>query len=272
MQLGELQSQLTRFQDRGVSVVALSVDPVKQSRSMIRRLKLAMDIVSDQDQKIMQAYKVQNPETEELALHAVYIIDEKRQIFYRKVAGRRPKPQELLDAIDYQAGRYPLGDKTLARLDIEVAFPINIFQTILELSKGSELPKGMASGEFDETISLLKQGESDETIVSLRQAYGKLSKSFSQNELLDSAVWMTNKALGSKDEMIKTGIALRFVLDRTRELRTQSTASNDEFRVNQKRLDDIRTKIRVNAEEWRLDYAKSMLRGFRELAIAAKQK
>ena len=141
-----------------MSVVALSVDPVKESRSPVRRLKLSLDIVSDQDYKIMQAYKVQNPNTEELALHAVFIVDQKRQIYYRKVAGRRPKSQELLDAIDYQAGRYPLGDKKLDRVDLEVAYPTNIFQTIIELSKNSDLTKGMSGEEFAETILLLRRG------------------------------------------------------------------------------------------------------------------
>ena len=267
-----MQSQLARFQDRGVSVVALSVDPVKESRSPVRRLKLSLDIVSDQDYKIMQAYKVQNPNTEELALHAVFIVDQKRQIYYRKVAGRRPKSQELLDAIDYQAGRYPLGDKKLDRVDLEVAYPTNIFQTIIELSKNSDLTKGMSGEEFAETILLLRRGESDETIVALRQTFGRMRGAYSQNDLLESAVWITNKALGSEDEMLETGRALRSILQRTRELRLQTGSYSDEFQVNQKQLDEIRTKIRVNAVAWNLDYAKSMLRGFRELAIAATQK
>ncbi|MGV0035991.1 MAG: redoxin domain-containing protein [Candidatus Azotimanducaceae bacterium WSBS_2022_MAG_OTU7] len=63
MQLGELQSQLQRFANRGVKVVAISVDPPAHSRSMIRRMGLEFPIVSDERQEVQKAYRVQNPDT-----------------------------------------------------------------------------------------------------------------------------------------------------------------------------------------------------------------
>ena len=144
MQLGELQSQISRFNARKVQVVALSVDEPEDSSAMIRRMNLAFPIASDQFQQVMRAYGVQNPDTQELALHAVYIVDEDRNIFYRKVARRRPLSQELLDAIDYHKGTYPGGDERLARGDIPVAFPQNYFQALLEISRSATLPNQVA--------------------------------------------------------------------------------------------------------------------------------
>jgi len=74
--------------------------------------------LSDEDQSIMKEYGVRNSDTKELALHAVFILDEDRKGFYRKVASRRPVSQELLDAINYHYGTYPLGDEALVRGDI----------------------------------------------------------------------------------------------------------------------------------------------------------
>ena len=90
MQLGELQHQLNRFQDREVSIVALSVDPAPESVAMVERLGLDFAVASDEEQRVIRQFRVQNPDTQELALHAVYIVDGRGEIYYRKVGLRRP--------------------------------------------------------------------------------------------------------------------------------------------------------------------------------------
>ena len=104
MQLGELQHQIARFQRRGVNVAALSVDKPRDSEAMVKRMGLTFALGSDADQAVIKAFRVQNPDTQELALHAVYIVDQQRRVFYRKVASRRPTSPELIDAIDAYRG------------------------------------------------------------------------------------------------------------------------------------------------------------------------
>ncbi len=48
-----------------------------------------------------------NPDTPELSLHAIYIVDPQGRVFYRKIARRRAYADELLDAIDYHFGPWP---------------------------------------------------------------------------------------------------------------------------------------------------------------------
>lgn len=271
MQLGELQGQLERFKKRGAKVVALSVDSLKESRSLIKRMKLSFNIVSDENQNVMQSFRVQNPDTEELALHAVYIVDRNRQIFYRKVAGRRPRSQELLDALDYYAGRYPLKDDVLTTSDYEVAYPENIFQAIIELSSARDLPKGMSPELFGTAIEWFKAGENDETVIALRQVYMTLNHSFPRSDLLTSAAWITNNAFSIEDEVLKTGGELNASLAQIRSLRSQREEDNVAIQKEMQHLDALRSKIRENASAWNLGYVKSMLREFRELAIAATQ-
>jgi peroxiredoxin len=74
VQLGELQSQIGRFERRGVSIVAVSVDQPHESLDLIKRLGLSFDLGSDPEQKVVNAFRVHNPDTKTLALHAVYIV------------------------------------------------------------------------------------------------------------------------------------------------------------------------------------------------------
>jgi peroxiredoxin len=98
---------MPRFAKRDMSVIAISVDAPHESLRLIDRLGLSFSVASDPALHIVKAFNVQNPGTRELALHAVYIVDKDRRIFYRKVALRRPTSEELIDAIDAHRGTYP---------------------------------------------------------------------------------------------------------------------------------------------------------------------
>ena len=269
MQLGELQNQLERFDNRGASVVALSVDPVTESDSLIRRLKLSFDVVSDESQQVMQAYHVQNPDTKELALHAVFIIDEDQKIFYRKVASRRPLSQELLDAIDYHYGQYPLGDVKIAKTDFIREYPRNNFQALIEISARRDLPLSVSSESLLPIVALLKQGKSDDSVIAFRRFISEQGESSRRDDYLWSAAWLTTQALGIEPDAITTGRDLSSVLTRLGAARDQSPSMrSQDLRKLEQELDDIREKVRRNASRWKLSYAKSMLRSYRKLVIA----
>ncbi|MCH9685143.1 MAG: peroxiredoxin family protein [Deltaproteobacteria bacterium] len=106
MQLGELQQQVEQFERRGVELVAVSVDEPSDAAPMIARLGLEYPVLSDAKLGVIGAFGLENPEIEDLALHAIFIVDQGGHIFYRKVARRRPYSPELLDAVDYHRGRY----------------------------------------------------------------------------------------------------------------------------------------------------------------------
>jgi len=63
-------------------------------------------MLSDPQQQLIGALGLTNPDEPGLALHAIFIVDERGAIFYRKVARRRAYADELLDALDYRAGTY----------------------------------------------------------------------------------------------------------------------------------------------------------------------
>lgn len=269
MQLGELQSQFKRFQDRNVDLVAISVDPPEHSRIMIKRLGLDFPILSDENQQIQKAYGVQNPDTQELALHAVFVVNKNKEVVYRKIAGRRPLSQELLDAIDHARGQYPLGDQAPERGDIPVAFPTNNFQALLEISTSPGLPEGISAAEFEDIIRLRRDGELDEATIAFRDFAARRSTSHTEEQLMDTAAWLTRQTIGIPDEAILTGQALSKALTRERGLRTSERVDTEQLKQVQKELDQLRSVVRRNAQTWRLRSAKSTLRGYRELSKAA---
>lgn len=281
MQLGELQSQFERFERRGVSIIALSIDPAKDSVAMIERLGLAFSLASDPNQRIIQMFGVQNPDTRELALHAVYIIDEQGKIFYRKVGRRRPTSTELIDAIDAFRGEYPQHDKTEPRSGpLNVAYPQNNYQALLEISAVTELSATVNRPALDEVMALIEQRRSDDAVFAFRRLI-TLSTDADTQALFDTAAWMAREVyVGNQPAAITAGKELRKRLSRVNQLSTdleQADSDNgkDELLHMLARaragLSVTRADIQKQAAGWNLRYAKTMLRSYRELARAGTQ-
>ena len=239
---------------------------------MIRRMNLTFAIASDEDQHVMKAYGVQNPKTKELALHAVYIVDTSRRIFYRKVASRRPLSQELLDAVDYYQGTYPVVELKPERGDIPVAFPRNRFQALLEIASNSALPGTINPEELAPVVALLQSGRLDEATIRYQKFAAVAAMAHDENELLATAAWFTKTVVRMPDRAIETGRELEKALVRQSRIRQATDLDAEQLNQVQHELDGIRTRIRDNADAWRLRAATSTLRGYRELSLAALRK
>lgn len=98
---------MPQFDERSTTVVALSVDTPDATLPWAEKKGLTMALASDPKQEIIGRFGLINPDVPELALHAIYIVDEEGTIFYRKVARRRAYSREFIDAIDYRYGRWP---------------------------------------------------------------------------------------------------------------------------------------------------------------------
>ena len=134
---------------------------------MIQRLGISFALASDAEQKVVKGFGVQNPETSELALHAVYIVDEKSRVIYRKVAGRRPVSAELIDAIDAHRGVYPRNDRREEPPERRVAYPSNNFQTLIEMSNAHELPSTVAAARRS-SLCLTKSPDVNERVIVMK--------------------------------------------------------------------------------------------------------
>jgi hypothetical protein len=277
VQLGELQQQYGRFASRNASVLALSVDPTKDSEAMAARLGLQFTLGSDPNQRIIQQFRVQNPDTRALALHAVYIVDQQAKVFYRKVGSRRPRSAELIDAIDAYYGTYPQfdgADETGAA--IAVAYPQTNFQALLEVSAATALPAPIDRRALDATMTLIFAGRSDDAVFAFRDLI-TASPYASREDLFATAAWMVRQRFFSQNQAaMDSGKALRELLNRINALERAATAGADSAHLsaelNQARteLGTLRKRISQSAEDWNLRYAKTMLRSYRELARAGR--
>jgi len=99
--MGDLQRNLSKYDERGVTVVALSVDKPDVTLPWATEKGLSFPLLSDPDLKIIRGWNLENEGVGDLAWHAVYLIDTDGTIFYRKVARRRAYSKEFLAAIDY---------------------------------------------------------------------------------------------------------------------------------------------------------------------------
>lgn len=99
--MGDLQRNLSNYDERGVTVVALSVDPPDATIPWATKKGLSFPLLSDPKLEIIRGWNLENEGVGELAWHAVYLIDTDGTIFYRKVGRRRAYSEEFLAAIDY---------------------------------------------------------------------------------------------------------------------------------------------------------------------------
>jgi len=279
VQLGELQNQIARFDHRGVSVIAISVDEQAASLAMIERLGLTFDLGSDPQQSVVKAFGVQNPDTRELAIHAVYIVAADGEIFYRKVGRRRPVSAELIDAIDAFEGVYPRTDEQIQpRRRINVAYPENNFQALITVAGITRLPESVDAIAFSRIYSIRIKGGLDDSLVAFK-ALTKNSVDAGQQDLFDTAAWLTRLVFfQDTPEALEAGRLLNKRLARIRELEaefeaSQSPDSKDEIlhTLAQARagLSLTRAEISNNADAWNLRSAKTTLRSYREVAGAS---
>lgn len=90
-------------------MIGISVDEPADTVAWADRKGITFPLLSDPQQRVIGRFGLINPDERELSLHAIYIVDERGEVFYRKVARRRAYSDELLDALDYHAGTYRPG-------------------------------------------------------------------------------------------------------------------------------------------------------------------
>ncbi len=280
MQLGELQNQIARFERRNVSVIALSVDTPSDSAALIGRLGLTYALGSDPDQRIVKAFGVQNPDTRELALHAVYLVDRQGKVFYRKVARRRPTSDELIDAVDAYRGVYPQSDPAAPRAAIPVAYPQNDFQALLEISQASRLPVSVDAHQVSRVLALMRARQIDDATQAFKH-FCLSSTSVSTNDLLSTAAWLIRQLMfAEQQDALAAGERLAAALQQVNvHTRARDEAETDDARDQalhalagaRARLEAARAAIERQAGPWQLRFAKTHLRSYREVVHAARR-
>ncbi len=275
MQLGELQHQIARFERRGATVVALSVDAPDDSLAMIERLGMTYPVASDPNQRVVQLFGVQNPQTRELALHAVYIVGTDGTIIYRKVGRRRPLSAELIDAIDAHSGDYPQNDAVESTRRTAVAYPTNNFQALLEVSRATTPAAAVHAEQLSAVLALVRAGRSDDAVFAYRKLI-RMSPAADREALYNTAAWMARELFFAPSaDALAAGQELGQRLARVRELEealagpgAEREALETQLAAARAGLSRLRADINRNADAWRLRSVKTTIRSYRELSRA----
>lgn len=255
-----------------MQIAALSVDEPQHSRGLIKRLGLNFALGSDPEQTVVKSFGVQNPDTQELALHAVYIVSSEGEVFYRKVARRRPGAEELLDAIDAFRGVYPVTESRQPRPPRSVAWPENNFQTLLALTAADSPPAPLDRSALDEVLRLLRAGKTDDSIIRFKALAGTGG---SEAQLRQAAAWLTRvRFIANHPDALEAGTQLAQRLRRVRELETRLAATKDADQRDEilqtlgkarGGLSLARAKVANSQDRWNLQYAQGMLRSYSEV-------
>lgn len=112
MELVQLQRAVDEFHDRGIRIVALSVDGPKDLGLMQESAGASFDFVSDADEKLLRLFGVRHvagrADGADIAQSASFLLGPKGQLVWKRVAENyrvRPHPQEILEAADRLLGQ-----------------------------------------------------------------------------------------------------------------------------------------------------------------------
>lgn len=95
------------FEARDVDLIGISVDEPEDTVPWAEGKGIPFPLLSDPELEVIDQWSLRNERSPELSLHAIYVVDTSRRVYYRKIALRRPGSQELFDAIDYHRGDWP---------------------------------------------------------------------------------------------------------------------------------------------------------------------
>ena len=210
------------------------MDAPEHSQALIQRLGLEFPLAGDADQAVVKSFGVQNPETQELALHAVYIVDRSGKIYYRKVGRRRPISEELLDAIDASRGLYPVKEPRKPRPPRSVAWPQNNFQTLLEMTAVSEPPAAIDQAALGAVLKLMTEGKTDDSLIAFKRFAGQHAGNRGNSaraDLMLAAAWLARQRfIEGKPDVLRAGQDLAQRLRRVGELEDalENAANPDE--------------------------------------------
>ena len=105
-ELQGLQSRHDEFEKRGVTVFAISADPVETNAQVVRDLGLQFRILSDSQLTAIDAFGLRDPgagvEGKDIARPATFLLDEQGVVRWRNLTSDyrvRPRPDGILAQI-----------------------------------------------------------------------------------------------------------------------------------------------------------------------------
>ena len=94
--------QWERFEEAGLRVAAIAVDPIENNAAMVEKLLLPFPILSDPEGRVMKEYGVWSDGEGGLARPAIFLVQPDRTVVFSYVGedyADRPSDDELFGAV-----------------------------------------------------------------------------------------------------------------------------------------------------------------------------
>lgn len=111
-ELRSFQRHIAEFEQRGLKIVAISVDPVETSQRHAKKMGYTFSFLSDPNAGVARRYDVLHPKAgpkrEDIARPAEFLVDSDGNVTWRNLtedAAVRARPQQVLKTFDEQNGK-----------------------------------------------------------------------------------------------------------------------------------------------------------------------
>lgn len=111
-ELRSFQKHLPEFEERGIRIAAISVDPVEANLRHARKMGYTFPFLADSDAEVIRRYDVLHPKAgpkgQDIARPAEFLIEPGGTVRWRNLtedAAVRARPQQVLKSFDEQNGK-----------------------------------------------------------------------------------------------------------------------------------------------------------------------
>lgn len=103
----ELQAQFEEFEKRGVQILSVTIETPENNKRMRKSTGAQFEILSDESGKLIDHFGMRHVKGKrgqsDLAQSSSFLLDQNGKVLWQRIAENyrvRPKPEELLEAID----------------------------------------------------------------------------------------------------------------------------------------------------------------------------
>ena len=111
-ELRSFQHHLAEFEQRGIKIAAISVDPVETNLRHSKKMGYTFSFLADPDAEVIRRYDVLHPKAgpkgQDIARPAEFLLDPSGTVEWRNLTGDaavRARPQQVLKTFDEQNGK-----------------------------------------------------------------------------------------------------------------------------------------------------------------------
>ncbi len=99
-QLGQLDGDLDKFEEKGAQVIAIAVQDVAEAAQSVEKSGARFPVLADADHTVTEAYNIYDLFGDEIAAPAVFIINPDGQIVWQYIGETQPDRKSSTEILE----------------------------------------------------------------------------------------------------------------------------------------------------------------------------